>query len=120
MIRLENIRQREELFAELHLGDAKADVALPKSAKSKALKVPKSEKAKFSKSENAKGSRSEKVMGSKSEKEVQAEVMKQLERPALEGWKREVVISKVSFGPKTFGCPLFIVNYMETKGIRFV
>ena len=95
LIRLENIRQREELFAELHLGEAKADVTLPQSAKSKAVKVSKSKKAK--------GSKSEKLKGSKSEKEVQAEVIKQLERPALEGWKREVVISKVSFG-----CPFFV------------
>merc|ERR1719341_1218681 len=109
LIRLENIRQREELFAELHLGDAKADVALPKSAKSKAVKVSKSEKAKVSKSEKAKGSKSEKVKGSKSEKEVRAEVMKQLERPALEGWKREVVISK--------GCPRLDDDFNLVEGL---
>ena len=82
LIRLENIRQREELFAELHLGDAKADATPGKSTKSKKTKVSKPEKTK----------------GSKSEKEVEAEVRKQLEKPALEGWKREVVISKVSVG----------------------
>ena len=94
MIRLENIRQREELFAELHLGDAKADATPGKS---------KSQKSKVSKPEKAKVSKPEKTKGSKSEAEVRK---KQLEKPALEGWKREVVISKVSIG-----CPLFMVNF---------
>merc|ERR1712114_63937 len=71
LIRLENIREREELFAELQLGDAKASVTLATRAKS----------------EKAKDSKSKKIKSSMAEKEVQADVRKQLERPALEGWK---------------------------------
>ena len=80
-IRLENILQREELFAQLNLGEAKANM-LPKATKSEKRK--------------ATGTRT-RTYGSKSEREVEGEKRRQLEMPGREGWKREVVISKVSF-----------------------
>ena len=93
LIRLENIRQREELFAELNLGEAKASVMQSKGTKSKKVKGSNSEKARGTKSAK-KGEKSEQE---KVSKELPAEVRRQLEKPALEGWKREVVMSKVKF-----------------------
>ena len=93
LIRLENIRQREELFAELNLGEAKASVMQSKGTKSKKVKGSNSEKARGTKSAK-KGEKSEQE---KVTKELPAEVRRQLEKPALEGWKREVVMSKVKF-----------------------
>ena len=80
-IRLENILQREELFAQLNLGEAKANM-LPKATKSEKRKATDTRT---------------RTHGSKSEREVEGEKRRQLEMPGREGWKREVVISKVSF-----------------------
>ena len=98
LIRQENIRQRDALFAKLGLEDAKASVATKRKNKSATggtkLKkgkrrddMEKNGKERSLKSQNGKSGRPE--------KEVTPAEKEQLEMPALQGWKREVVLSKV-------------------------
>ena len=100
LIRQENIRQRDALFAKLGLEDAKASVATKgKNKSATGGSKPKKGKRRDDMEKNGK-ERSLKSKNGKSgsgrpEKEVTPAEKEQLEMPALQGWKREVVLSKV-------------------------
>ena len=98
LIRQENIRQRNALFAELGLEDAKASVASKRKNKSATggLKPKKGKRGDHSENDGKERTlRNENRKNGRPEKEVTPAEKEQLEMPALQGWKREVVLSKV-------------------------
>ena len=99
LIRQENIRQRDAFFAELGLEDAKASVATKRKNKStRGLKPKKGKRGDHSEKdgkERTLKSGNRKSGSGRPEKEVTPAEKEQLEMPALQGWKREVVLSKV-------------------------
>ena len=97
LIRQENIRQRDAFFAELGLEDAKASVATTRKNKStRGLKPKKGKRGDHSEKDGRERTLSNRNQKSgRPEKEVTPAEKEQLEMPALQGWKREVVLSKV-------------------------